>query len=340
LLPGPTPGAQPPLPATARHHSRPAAFRPQNKKESAPKQAIKDKSKAARRARYDLEGRRSLPQLIAAQAAQKRARDDDAEAEAEAAEGGSFGAAPGGRASSVAELRARLAARREEIKAKRVRQEQSQRTRPDKPAAKRPRPADKPKPPPSAAASSSSSASASASAAAAGSEDVGESLAFGTLSSVPKGLAGVKSKDLTAAKKRRRASLGQLLEKAEAHRETLESLKGSAEAETVKKDHDWEAALRRASGEKVKDDPKLLRRSIKRQERSKKKSAKTWVDREKQKKEDQSARQAKREENLRIRKEGKGSRKAEAKAKAGRGGSKDGRGSRKGFEGSTRTSLN
>ena len=38
----------------------------------------------------------------------------------------------------------------------------------------------------------------------------------------------------------------------------------------------WEAALSRASGEKVLDDPKLLQKSIKREARAKKKSREKW----------------------------------------------------------------
>lgn len=38
----------------------------------------------------------------------------------------------------------------------------------------------------------------------------------------------------------------------------------------------WAAMEKRLAGEKVKDDPKLLKRSLKRQEIKKKKSAKAW----------------------------------------------------------------
>ncbi len=44
----------------------------------------------------------------------------------------------------------------------------------------------------------------------------------------------------------------------------------------------WQSALQRARGEKVLDDPRLLRRSIKREHKVKERSAKKWKDRTKQ----------------------------------------------------------
>lgn len=310
----------------------------QNKKETAPKQAVKEKSKAARRARYDLESKKSLPLLIAdRQAAHKRSREEDAGAAGEGFEGAFPTQAPGGRAASVEELRARLRARIEELRSKRQASDKSGKAAKSKepradgserPSAKRPRQDD---------------AAAKAAAAAAEGEDLDDSLAFGTVSSVPRGMAGIKAKEMAAAQRKKRASLSTLLEKAEAHRTRVEALKGTEEGEQVRGEHDWDAALRRATGEKVRDDPKLLKRSIKREERSKKKSATKWRDRETQKTEEREARQAKRDENLKKRSEGKGGKAKAASKSGGKGGSKGGKPkakARSGFEGSSRKSLN
>lgn len=55
----------------------------------------------------------------------------------------------------------------------------------------------------------------------------------------------------------------------------------------------WRAALSRAAGEKVYDDPKLLRRSIKREQQEKVRSAKKWQERVSSQQEQQRARQEK-----------------------------------------------
>ncbi len=300
---------------------------------------MKEKSKAARRARYDLESKKSLPLLIAdRQAAHKRSREEDAGDGAEGFEGGFPTQAPGGRAASVEELRARLRARIEELRSKRQASDKGGKAAKGKeprsdggerPSAKRPRQDDE-------------AAKAAAAATPAG-EDLDGSLAFGTVSSVPRGMAGIKAKEMAAAQRKKRASLSTLLEKAEAHRSRVEALKGTEEGEKVRGEHDWDAALRRATGEKVRDDPKLLKRSIKREERSKKKSATKWRDRETQKTEEREARQAKREENLKKRSQGKGGKAKAAPKAGGKGGSKGGKPkakARSGFEGSTRKSLN
>jgi hypothetical protein len=55
----------------------------------------------------------------------------------------------------------------------------------------------------------------------------------------------------------------------------------------------WRAALARASGERVLDDPKLLRRSIKREAQDKARKAKRWAERNSAQQEQQKARQDK-----------------------------------------------
>ena len=65
------------------------------------------------------------------------------------------------------------------------------------------------------------------------------------------------------------------------------------------------SALARARGERVYDDPKLLRRSLKRDLRSKRRSAKKWEERVAIQKEAVDKRQSKRNENIKRRTEAK-----------------------------------
>lgn len=63
----------------------------------------------------------------------------------------------------------------------------------------------------------------------------------------------------------------------------------------------WGAALKRAQGEKVFDDPKLLRKSMKKDKKLKEKRSKAWNERLGKQKEGQEAKQAKRRTNLQRR---------------------------------------
>ncbi|KAG0621031.1 hypothetical protein M758_4G262800 [Ceratodon purpureus] len=65
--------------------------------------------------------------------------------------------------------------------------------------------------------------------------------------------------------------------------------------------HAWSAAVSRAAGEKVLDDPKLLKKSIKREEGIRNKSAKKWQERSEMEKKDQQVKQQKRKENIQQR---------------------------------------
>lgn len=352
----------------------------QNKKGAAPKQAIKEKSKAARKARFDLAARKSLPDLIAdkEQRSMKRSREAMSDP---AVSSGLPGLNPSGGATSVEELRARLRARIEALRAQRgatrgdggakgaamqklkqqqrlkERQEQAGSVSAGAPTAAAAGSSSAGSSVPAAASSSSSSSSATASSSSSA-DSVGDTLAFGAVSTVAKGLAGIKSRDMSAAKRAKRASLSKLLEDAEGRRAKLETLKGTTEGAEIKAAHDWDAAMRRAGGEKVRDDPKLLKRTIKREERKKKKSGKVWQDRRRQEADEKAEKQAKREENLMNRRKGgggKGDSNKASKAKKGSasgGAAASGPGTRKeraasgksggrgGFEGSNRQKLN
>ena len=67
----------------------------------------------------------------------------------------------------------------------------------------------------------------------------------------------------------------------------------------------WDTAMKKATGEKIRDDPKLIKKTIRRQQQKKKQSKKKWEERaqnEKQKKED---RQNKRMNNIQERRDQK-----------------------------------
>ncbi|KAG0593072.1 hypothetical protein KC19_1G303600 [Ceratodon purpureus] len=65
--------------------------------------------------------------------------------------------------------------------------------------------------------------------------------------------------------------------------------------------HAWSAAVSRAAGEKVLDDPKLLKKSIKREEGIRNKSAKKWQERKEMEKKGQQKKQDTRKEHIQQR---------------------------------------
>ncbi len=84
-----------------------------------------------------------------------------------------------------------------------------------------------------------------------------------------------------AKPKKPKVSLERLLAKAEKNQSRLEEIrqqKKFVDAGTglLAADELWDAALKRASGEKVKDDPKLLRKTIRKVKQKKAKSAREW----------------------------------------------------------------
>ena len=101
---------------------------------------------------------------------------------------------------------------------------------------------------------------------------------------------------------KRKLSKQQMLRLAEARSETLKE-KGAESQEG--KEMLLKAALARARGDKVFDDPKLLRRSIKRDSKSKERSAKKWEERLAVQREATDHKQAKRVDNLKRRTDAK-----------------------------------
>ncbi|KAF8866113.1 SURF6-domain-containing protein [Acephala macrosclerotiorum] len=96
----------------------------------------------------------------------------------------------------------------------------------------------------------------------------------------------------------------------------------------------WLNAKKRAHGEKVRDDTSLLKKTLKRKEKAKKKSEKEWTERKEGVAKSQAMKQKKREENLQKRRDEKGSKgKGKGKGKSVKS-KKPKVKSRPGFEGS------
>ncbi|KAF9124579.1 hypothetical protein BGW39_008093 [Mortierella sp. 14UC] len=134
------------------------------------------------------------------------------------------------------------------------------------------------------------------------------------------------------------------LKMVEAHNEKLAALQAAdpEKANAMKEKDTWRKALQLAQGEKVKDDVKLLKKTIKREETFKKKSSKEWGERKSTVAKGKDQKQKKREENLKARidaaknrgKKEKTGDKAKNKGGASKGGKKGGKPkARAGFEG-------
>ncbi|KAI9145085.1 surfeit locus protein 6-domain-containing protein [Paraphysoderma sedebokerense] len=114
------------------------------------------------------------------------------------------------------------------------------------------------------------------------------------------------------------------LKQAEAKKLKLEKLKeqDSEKAKTITEKQQWRSALQKAQGEKVRDDTKMLKKALKRQEKKKEKSSKQWQNRKEETAKSIEERQKKRTENIKKkveekkdRKKGKGSKGKVSKGK-------------------------
>lgn len=114
----------------------------------------------------------------------------------------------------------------------------------------------------------------------------------------------IRSKD-GGTEKQSKKDYKKLLAKAEAAQKKLEELKKEDEkrGEEFEKKLKWRKALDMARGTKVKDDPQLLKKTVKRKEREKQKSSKAWSERKELEREAMEKRQEKRRKNIQERKE-------------------------------------
>lgn len=111
-----------------------------------------------------------------------------------------------------------------------------------------------------------------------------------------------------------------LLEKVEKKKEKIEKLKETnpeAAKSAVSKDA-WKKVLMKAEGEKVKDDPTLLKKSLKKKEKFKEKRRKQWDERTSQTEHRMKAQQDKRQKNIMSRKQAKVDKKIKRAKKKGR----------------------
>lgn len=113
----------------------------------------------------------------------------------------------------------------------------------------------------------------------------------------------------------------QLLKKLEKQKEKIVSLEEQGDVEKaieVKEKIVWKNALAKASGEKVRDDETLLKKSIKTREQKHKSSKKKWEARKEAVEKSKEERQSKRQENIDKRKKTKKVNKLKKAAKKGR----------------------
>ena len=112
-----------------------------------------------------------------------------------------------------------------------------------------------------------------------------------------------------------------LLAKAEAAQRKLEELKKTDEkrGEELAKKLMWQKAMDMARGTKIKDNPKLLKKTVKKIEKRKKKTSKEWEERKNMEREAMEKRQAKRKAHVEERKEQIRSKKIKKRMKKGKG---------------------
>lgn len=110
-----------------------------------------------------------------------------------------------------------------------------------------------------------------------------------------------------------------LLAKAEASQRKLDELKKNDErhGRELERKLQWQKALDMARGTKLKDNPKLLKKTSKRLEKRKKKSKESWEERKGSEKEAQEKRQEKRKKNIQQRRDQVKERKIKKRAKKG-----------------------
>jgi len=134
---------------------------------------------------------------------------------------------------------------------------------------------------------------------------------------------------------KRRAPLNVLLKKAEAQKKELEDLKKN-QRDQIHSKKVFEKLLQKAQGEKIRDNPTLLKKTMKRKQKQKAKSAAQWKERKDTVTRHQQEKQQKRTENIRNRKLNKGK-----KAKDQKPTRKERKeGNRPGFEGKRKSFLN
>ncbi|KAH7688501.1 Surfeit locus 6 protein [Dioscorea alata] len=122
----------------------------------------------------------------------------------------------------------------------------------------------------------------------------------------------VKIGDGEGKGKRRRVSKVKALHRAE---RLEEAKKDPEKGEMVAKKHSWKAAVNRAAGVKVHDDPKLLKESMKKERRKRQKHAEKWKQRVQSRDQSREEKQKTRSDNIKERIQQKKMRKIEKREK-------------------------
>ncbi|KAM7361095.1 surfeit locus protein 6 [Cochliomyia hominivorax] len=127
--------------------------------------------------------------------------------------------------------------------------------------------------------------------------------------------------DFAQKKKNSHQNPREILKKIKETDKKINELKEKGEVEKaleMKNEIAWKKAFDKVDGKKVKDDPKLLYKAIKKRKVDKKKSKKQWIDRKKKVEQDIASRQKKRNENINKRIKDKQTKKLKKAAKKGR----------------------
>jgi len=132
--------------------------------------------------------------------------------------------------------------------------------------------------------------------------------------------------------RKKKLSRAMMLQAAQENKRKLEASKDTAEGKKLIDEQAWSNMIKKAQGEKVKDDIGKLKKSVKKQEAKKKKSAKEWDSRVGLQKKSMQDAQIKRKTNLQERKQAKKDKKMGVKKKS------QGKG-RAGFEGKKKNYL-
>ncbi|KAL5250692.1 hypothetical protein ACHWQZ_G016434 [Mnemiopsis leidyi] len=116
---------------------------------------------------------------------------------------------------------------------------------------------------------------------------------------------------LAAKRKKKKKNLVKMLDEAKKNKKEVSTLQKSTDIKSAAllQDKAWAKAISMAKGEKQKDNPELIVKTIKRKEQSKKKSKKEWTSRIGGQKKAQKEKQKKRQANIEKRIQGKKSRK-------------------------------
>ena len=111
-----------------------------------------------------------------------------------------------------------------------------------------------------------------------------------------------------------------LLEKVQKDKEKVEKLKetDSEAAKKLKDKQAWQNMLQKAEGVKVKDNPELIKKAMKKKEKRKDKSKRDWKERDEKVDAKQKQRQDKRTANIKKKKEGRLNKKITKAKKKGR----------------------